>query len=718
MSGTYTRWTLWSATLALVVAMTGVIPSAQGGGSAGVRVDVLSSRADMVSGGDALVQVMVPTGNAPTVTVDGRDVSAAFHAGSAPNSFVGLVEGMGVGRNVLRATAGATVGQLEITNYPITGPITSGPQMTPYVCTTQEVGLGAPLDANCSVTTRVEYFYRTRGFGGAEFKPLADTTKRPADVAEVTTRDGRRVPYVVRVESGTIDRAIYRIAILDDPGQSPAGQVWKPGAGWNGRLVYSFGGGCGNFYTQGRNTPQTVLSDLFLSRGFAHITSTANVLGQFCNDALSGEAVMMIKEHFIERYGVPVWTAGSGGSGGSMQQILIAQNFPGLLDGLMPTRSFSDTMTVWTGFSDCRLMLKYFGERQAGWTDAQRQSVEGFSPGTCRGSNNYMGTLVANNVAGCGIASELVYDPVKNPKGARCTYWDSNAGTFGRDPATGAARRTTDNVGVQYGLEALNDGTITKAQFLDLNAKIGGFDNDGNIVARRSVGDPEAIRLAYAAGRINTGSGSLGSIPIISFRAYLDDLGDVHDRVRDFQIRQRLAKANGRSDNYVSWLAPAGPLLDVEEVLTLETMGRWLDTLVADKSSDPAIVKVVRAKPARAVDACWDRDATRIDEPFVFDNPNSTCNAIFPAHLNPRLAAGAPLVDDVLKCQPKPLARADYKVTFTDAEWQQMSQLFSGGVCDYSKPGVNSGTITGTYQRLPLAPAQSRSSTQSARSLR
>ena len=64
-------------------------------------------------------------------------------------------------------------------------------------------------------------------------------------------------------------------------------------------------------------------------------------------------------------------------------------------------------------------------------------------------------------------------------------------------------------------------------------------------------------------------------------------------------------------------------MLDVEKLLTLDTMSTWLDAVVADHSTDAAIVKVVRAKPARAVDACWDKDATRIDEPFVFGNPAS-----------------------------------------------------------------------------------------------
>jgi hypothetical protein len=58
---------------------------------------------------------------------------------------------------------------------------------------------------------------------------------------------------------------------------------------------------------------------------------------------------------------------------------------------------------------------------------------------------------------------------------------------LGKDPKTGFARRPLDNVGIQYGLGALNAGVITKDQFLDLNAKIGGYDNDGEIAAARTV---------------------------------------------------------------------------------------------------------------------------------------------------------------------------------------------------------------------------------------
>ena len=51
----------------------------------------------------------------------------------------------------------------------------------------------------------------------------------------------------------------------------------------------------------------------------------------------------MTKERFVERYGVPRYTVGVGGSGGAIQQYVYGQNHPGLLDAAIavssPTRT-------------------------------------------------------------------------------------------------------------------------------------------------------------------------------------------------------------------------------------------------------------------------------------------------------------------------------------------------------------------------------------------
>lgn len=665
-----------------------------------VTLTSLSSRPDMVSGGDSLIEIKT-TASKVQVTLNGRDVSKAFHADAARGGFVGLVEGLQNGPNTLVGKAGSETAILRLTNYPIAGPIVSGEHLKPFVCETVESGLGAPLDSDCSAATKFEYFYKSTD--GA-FKPLANPAgAAPADLAQTTTGEGKTLPYIVRVESGTINRAIYHIAVLDDP-------VHPAATGWNHRLFYSFGGGCGTNYNQGKMLATAVLMDPALSRGFAHITSSQNVMQQHCNDNLSGEAVMMIKEHFIKTYGVPVWTMGYGGSGGSIQQLLIAQNFPGLLDGLLPSLTYPDSVSTRPGVTDCRLLLNYFSKDGKDWSQEKKTAVEGYTPGTCSSWNrSFIDIIVAAYAKGCGISPELVFDSVKNPKGARCTIWDTNIATFGRDPATGYARTALDNVGVQYGLEALNAGKISKQEFIDLNQKIGGYDRDGVPRAERTLADLEAVRLAYAAGRIDSGAGSLGSIPILHYRSYNDGLGDIHDRLRDFVIRDRIRKANGNSDNEAFWVYPNGNRALAAKVTgeAIETMSQWLDALHKDTTSASAHDKVVHAKPAKAIDGCWAADGTRIDDPNTFNGPGK-CNEMYPVHKNPRLVAGAPLSDNVNKCQLRPLSAGDYKVQFTDSEMGQLRGVFPGGVCDYSKPGVNQVAVAGTYLVLPLQTSASR----------
>jgi hypothetical protein len=717
-----------TAVTVLAVTMAGAWGAMAPGVTAqsGLAISVLSSRPDMVSGGDALIEIKVPAVDGLTVTLNGQEVTRAFEANAARQSVVGLVEGLKVGANRIEARRGSRSARLDLTNYPITGPIVSGEHLKPFLCSTTQSGLGEPLDEDCSAPTKVEYFYRSStpppvtasgaapAFGPSAFKRLENPTgPPPADLAKTTTSAGKTVPYIVRVESGTINRAIYRLAILDDPSK-PASGTWTPGEGWNGRLMVTFGGGCGTNYNQGVNQAAGVLFDPALSRGFAHIISTQNVMQQHCNDNLSAEALMMLKEHFIERYGVPAWTLGFGGSGGAIQQLLIAQNFPGLLDGILPSLTFPDSVSVRPGVTDCRLLINYFTQDPATWTQAKQTAVEGHTPGTCRAwDRSFVDTIVATNVRGCGIPSEQVYDPVKNPKGARCTTWDTNVAIYGRDPSTGFARQSLDNVGVQYGLEAFTRGEISAAEFLDLNQKIGGFDRDGRPRPERSVADPEATRMEYATGHLDSGAGGLAATPILHFRSYNDGAGDIHDRFRDLSVRERLRKANGRFDNQVIWIYPGSVAGLGQRVtaLAIDTMSQWLDALTKAPAAGSPADRIKRTKPAGAIDGCWDLEGTRIDEVATFDGAGR-CNTLFPNHKNPRLVAGAPLADDVTTCTLKPVDAHDYQIALTADQMQTLKAIFPRGVCDYSKPGPQQAPLAGTYLRLPL-PSRAQSTTTS-----
>ncbi|HUE96199.1 MAG TPA: DUF6351 family protein, partial [Longimicrobiaceae bacterium] len=554
-----------------------------------------------------------------------------------------------------------------------------------------------PIDAHCSVARRVDYVYRT--VGGA-IEPLPDLRDRPADLSFTTTADGTRVPFIVRVETGTANRAIYEIALLHDPA-TPEPDPWTRSAGWNGRLIYRFGGGCRpGWYQQGGGTAG-VLVDTELSRGYAIASSTLNVFASNCSELLSAETVMLVKERFIEAYGPPLFTIGWGASGGAHQAHGIADNYPGLLDGLIVGMSFPDmTSGTSTKAVDAVLLGHYFDEVAPGrFTEEHQRAVTGFG---VRASIPHLAVFALRADPDAFFADvvpeEARYDAVRNPRGARATIYDHTVNVYGRDPRTGFARRPLDNVGIQYGLGALNDGVIDFEQFLDLNARIGGVDIDFEHQPERTRGDTAAIRLAYRTGRIISGRG-LASVPIIDFRSYLDlqENGDNHMKLHSFSLRERLVRVNGHADNQVilvldssnrSGFGSAYSSIQGNPVLyeALAQMDRWLAAVRNDASTDPLARKVVRARPADLVDACWTPAGEKIEERQTYDGPGE-CGVLYPSFPVPAMVAGAPLVDDIVKCQLEPIDPADYGFQLTPEQRARIERVFPTGVCDWSRSG-------------------------------
>ncbi len=687
-------------------------------------VTVMSSHADSATGGSAVVDVSLPVGYAASdikLNAGSTDVTSTLKLTADGHSLRGLVTGLAQGNTTLVATLAGDRGRGEVTvtSWPANGPVFSGARLSPFECRTAESGLGAPLDANCSVAPRNDWFYfNAAGTPQALPDPLGT---RPADIATVTTIDGKTVPFIVRVESRTINRSIVRIAVLDNP---VAAGVWNP-AGWNQRVVLRFGESTAAQYNQGtlpltevfKSDATDTQSIESLRRGFAYVVSSLNINKVNVNDVLAAETAMMIREHIAKNYGVPKWMVGMGGSGGAIQQMLIAQNYPGVLDGIMPDAAFPDVFGTALAVSDCRLLNRWFLGHPA--SDAVRKAFEGHLKNTCAtwDAGNGDAVLATNGSVSpaCGLNDQSkVYNPVTNPTGARCTVYDVNVNTLGRDATTGAANRPLDNVGVQYGLDALKKGTITTTQFLDLNEGIGGYDIDGNITARRTVADAGALKNAYEKGRIGSGSGGLALVPILHMRAYAEPAGDIHTIYNDIKIREQLLKANGRADNQVIWLFPnpgLAPLLGLgnaqqvvlagvlrDAFLTrLTLMTTWLDAIAADLAP-LTTAKVARLKPAEAVDSCWGvADAAQHKETATL-NGAGFCNTQYPKTLPPRVVAGSPITDDVVKCQLKPIADADYlPAVFTSAERTRLAAIHPGGVCDYSKPGVGQTTVQSVW---------------------
>jgi uncharacterized tannase-like protein DUF6351 len=709
---------------------------------------VLSTQAHLISGGDALIEVDV-TSNASLdqvqVMLNGEDVTAVFHPVSASLASTdsilrGLVSDLDLGDHVLAVSildadqqpirnAGDT---LTLTNWPISGPLISGPHEVPFACQTEsfligpDVGrLGTPVDDDCSVSTRVDFVYRSTD---GQFKILSTSNERPDDLQETKTTTGKRVPYIVRLETGTINRAIYQTAVLaTSPDAAP--DPWRTAPGWNGRLIYKFGGGCRRgWYRQGKSMEQ-VLDHMMLSQGFATASASLNVAGNNCNTLLAAETMMMVKERFIERNGLPEYTIGWGCSGGSYQLHFIADNYPGLLDGIIPQCSFPDVAfaTAYT-ISDTWLLENYFTNRASvHWTRDEQLAVTGFAN---------LGHLVVLSQAAARIdpvpnranrpsaefnsvvPSSMRYHPVGNPTGARATIYDHTVAVYSRQDDTGFAQRPLDNVGVQYGLQALNAGEISKEQFLDLNERIGGFDIDANMIDQRTVADLEAVHQAYESGQLLSGGGGLASMPILDIDAIYSDLdagGELHMKFHHFSTRERLQHASGRSDNHVMWSGAGRGTLDVNErgrlnhILRqgLALMDAWLNRIQADASDADVADKVVQNKPEALSDGCWTRGA---DPEFIKEQQkfggrgSSSCNDLYPSFSSPRMVAGGPLSNDIAKCQLKRIDFDDYAVKFNSDQRRQLRRIFPDGVCDWEQPGVEQRPPRGLWLSFGPSP--------------
>jgi hypothetical protein len=649
-----------------------------------MSIEVLSNRADLVSSGDALVRVLPPAGANPSevqVTLNGENVTAAFAV--RPNGkFEGLVSGLRTGANTLTANAPGGGATIAITNHAKGGPVFAGPQVQPWPCTTQSNGLGPAQDDQCNAPTTYSYQYKSSLTG--QFAAY-DPASPPPDVATTTNDEGTTVPYVVRVERGTMDRGIYDVAVLYDPAQS--WQPWAPQAAWNHKLYIPFGASCAPRYRQ--EPPEDVLVDLALSRGFAVAVNGLNTLGQNCNPVVSAEALLMLKEHISETYGSIRYTMSNGCSGGSIQQHNIAATYPGLVDGIMPSCSYPDVTTTGNEVVDCKLLLHYFNDTspQLWALQAQRALVGGSQTGaTCHAwvdvfkfDQSANPSQRGNTFTDCAVPAEQEYDAQTNPGGVRCTVSDYQVAIWGRRAEDGFAKRPLDNVGIQYGLNALNSGLITAEQFVDLNEKIGGVDIDLNYQADRSESDPGSLEIAYRAGQVTNGR-QLAKVPIIDLRGTSNN--EIHTDYHSWEVRARLDRDAGGHANQVIWTnagSLAGDPDATREAFLL--MDRWLSTIEADTSARSLEAKVIRNKPADAVDACW------IAGHEVTDM--STCRTAFPYYGAPRIAAGGPLTNDVMKCRRKPLAAADYGVTFTPVQWLRLTQAFPTGVCDWTRRGVD-----------------------------
>ncbi len=692
-----------------------------------VDIDVVSSRADQVSGGDALIRIDGRHLHDLRVFRNGAEVTDAFER--RDGDLVGLVDGLRLGRNRISVyQRWHRVAKQTLENHPIEGPIFSGPHQTPFVCKTIPAGLGEPLVDNqvgdgfrvlapdgttagwsrdCSANTTVDWLYRRASGGNLVTLPPGPL---PADLATTSTIDGKTVPFIVRRERGTINRFIYSLAMLADPaaGDTDASR-------WNRRLVYFFDGGVAIGRNQGAPGGSALTPDI-LARGYAIAHSSGNRTSVHYNMVLGGETALMTKERFVERYGVPRYTVGIGGSGGAIQQYLYGQNHRGLLDGAIPEFSYPDMVTQTIHVGDCELLERYMDVTDAAnpkwqvWDQREwliglnasntfANPYRGGAPGSTECVNGWRGLtpLAMNPLFGtAGVGTDRM-DPAVMAA-VHWTHWEDVKNVYGVGP-DGYARQTWDNVGVQYGLKALTDGKITPAEFLDLNAKVGSWKDPGDMVqegppflpgsgfdpwslrnqqAPRRAGSIPAMNAAYEKGLYFDGD---IDIPIIDWRPYREEILDMHNSHQSFASRQRMLDNDGRASNQVIWFSELG---DDRTLEAFEVMDEWL---------------LSGRKPEKATDRCFKSTGTeiargsRVWDGILNSRPDGPCTTAFPIHSTSRIVAGGPLRGGVYKCALQPVSKAVARGLYgswkpSAAERARLEQIFPTGVCDYTKPDV------------------------------
>ena len=407
-----------------------------------------------------------------------------------------------------------------------------------------------------------------------------------------------------------------------------------------------------------------------------------------------------------------------------------------MIDAGIPQYSYPDMVTQGIHIGDCELLERYMDaevalnpdSKWATWSnrtllqglnasDTVPNRFNGNQPGNSECINGWRGltplTFNPNYGTAPGISPE-------DQAAVEWTHYDDARQIYGEDE-NGYARRTWDNVGVQYGLSALLDGHISSEEFLDLNARIGGWkqtdelvqegqpylpegrfdihsarnmnlspEDRGEMPAPRTKGDPAAVKAAYEHGLVFTGR---LDIPLIDWRHHLEDELDMHNAHQSFAARQRFLNHDGDASNQVIWftdVVEGSPRFD-QTPMAFEVIDEWMQNIAANPSAG-----VAGNKPERAEDSCFDKEGNLVYagndawDGILNDNDRGTCTDKFDIYSTSRIVAGGPITGDVFKCHLQSIEDAIDKGTYgtweiTENEKERLKTIFPEGVCDYAK---------------------------------
>lgn len=587
---------------------------------------------------------------------------------------------------------------------------------------------------DCSLPTRIFYAYNTQ-VDSRKFSLVPDSTEALPQNAEL----------IIRMETGTINRYMYAMLMPS----SRSDELLKPDLSkWNGKLIYYFRGGIGVGFQQGVMRMNHLSKDMhqYLEKGFAIVFSTATETSNGYNIWLQEDTALRLKRNFSTRYREPIFTIGYGGSGGAIQQYLMSQNNPGaVIDGGVAIVAYPDMVSQISYTLDCELTEYYFehlSDDKDFWRSVEKRPlIQGLAgnPNESRRlqwldniaqllrfewPENHQGANECNSRWRGSL--QYVNNPVFMPNYTRYsknirrrvfwTQWQDNREFYGTD-AHGRAPIPWSNEGVQYGLKALRDKDISPQQFIDINSKIGGWlpqeemtqerywhasgdsvlkryssYSEHNMthfgksmkVAPRSNGSIDAAKGAYMSGNV-----FLGELknPIIDVRPYQDEVLDIHHSWGALSSRKRIQQRIGDNQLQVIWQQEL-PNKDYSKAVYM--MDEWLTRADANGGNYRT------AQPENAIDMCINKEGGILHKgKAVWDGAwngknQGACTQLMPFYQGSRNVAGEDISSDIFFCSLIPVReainRGFYGEYDMDPYQARLEEIFSKGVCDYSKP--------------------------------
>ena len=688
-----------------------------------LRLETLSGPAQYVSGGAARVRVVVPAAVPlveATVELNGVDVTSAFTTDDqAPHALEGVLTGLPLGPSTVEASVpgpGNSANDratLTLVNYPITGPMFSGPKQPDFFCSTPGhlagFDLAGPfLDANCSLPTDVDYYYRA---ANATWKPYdagrassgghdADDDERrrhrrlrhplgaghdqPLHLHDRGPRPDRERPVVASLLEPEAHLLLRRrrgdrpLPGLEQPGRVPLPVRARPGL--RDRVV-------------DRDEDEHALQPRPRRRDRAH-----------------GQVAL---RHAVRRSrSTPSGSAARAAPSSSTSTARTTRD-------CSTARSRSTRTRTWSRRRSTSETASY---SSAGWTAKSRRRAPGRSGGCGRTARGWRGFATSNTHREPVPAADTrgwrrQAPPNASKAGAASRRWRStrtsaprpgsprrsrrqSSGRTGTTPSTSTAairqrasraRRGTTSAS-STACRRCVDGHVTPGEFLELNAEIGGWkppqdtvqegcpyvatacprtstsgargtstsSPDGGVTpAPRAAAASTRCTAAYESGLVFDGK---IDIPIIDWRHYLDAELDMHNARQSFAARARHARARRRRvqpGDLVHGCA-AGPRVRPD------ADGARRDGRVAREhrrrsrsSASPATSLPTRST---AASRRTERRSTRAPMPGTGSSTSARPArdaSVFPIHGTSRTVAGAPVRRGALQVQAPAGRRRD-----------------------------------------------------------